>query len=163
MLFGGGLVVLLILVVIVSSLLKGGGASTAPMLSVVQEQTELVRVATAGVSTSSEKTTQALALSVELSITSANVQLTKYATSQGIKLDPKLLTLKHSATADTQLAAAKSNDTYDATLISVLQNDLASYSQALKTAYSSAPGPKGRQLLSDQFDAAQLLIQQSKE
>ena len=161
--FGGGLVFLVIVAALVAPLLGGGSSNTAPLVTVAQEQTELIRVALAGTTITTQETTRAFAYSVNLSITSDNKQLTTYMTTNKLKLDPKVLGFKRSATDDTQLLTAQSNDSYDATFRGVLQKDLTSYSQALKTAYSSVKGPKGRQMLSSQYDGAQLLIEQSKQ
>lgn len=160
---GGGALVLILIVVVLSSLLKGGGINVAAFIPVEQEQVELVRVATAGATTSTDSSTQAFAQSVQLSVTSDNQKLTTYITGQHGKIDPKVLGLKHSTDTDTQLQNAQASNTYDSTLRSILQNDLASYSQALKAAYATNPGPNGNKLLNEEYNAAQLLIQQSKQ
>jgi len=163
MVLGGGAVLLIIVIVILSSLFKGGGLNAAPLITVAQEQSELVRVAAAGAQASSDDNTQAFAYSVQLSVTSDQQKLLSYLSSLHHTIKPEVLALKHSTDVDTQLANAQASNTYDATLRTVLQNDLSSYSQSLKAAYASNPGPRGDKILSDEFNAAQLLIQQSKQ
>lgn len=161
LIFGGGLVLLLLIFSFAMSLIsQGGKAKTGPLLAVEQEQTELIRVSTAGSTTATQENARALAYAVQLSISSANNQLNTYVSSNKLKINPKLLGAKYSASTDTELKDAQANSTYDATLVNVLRTDLNEYAQSLKTAYAANPGPKGRQLLSDQFNGSQLLLQQ---
>ncbi len=41
-----------------------------------------------------------------------------------------------------------------------MQSQLSDYQQALRAAYQQTSGPKGRKLLSDQFNASKLLLLQ---
>jgi hypothetical protein len=102
-----------------------------------------------------------LAYNVNLTITSANKNLLAYLGQGGQKINPKSLTLKHSKSTDTTLASALSSGTYDSTFTGIIQKDLTAYSQALKTAYNSSPGPKGKQLLTTEYNGAQLLLKEA--
>ena len=42
-----------------------------------------------------------------------------------------------------ELANAIATSTFDTTFMGIMQNDLTSYAQAVKTAYNANPGPKG--------------------
>lgn len=162
--FGGGLVILIILVVIVAGLISSSGkAGTEDLVAVAQEQTELARVATDGTQNATSQATQNLAGNVSLSMTSANAQLLAYLKTTGQKVGTKTLTIKHTATTDTTLANAKTDSTYDTAFTTIIQADLASYTAELQKAFKANPGPKGKALLSSQYDAAQLLMTQSKQ
>lgn len=154
---------MLIIIIIFASLLGGSSSNTAPLVTVAQEQTELVRVASLGAQKASDQSTQNLAYSISLSLTSANAQLLNYMAINHHKLSPKVLTLKHSSQTDRSLEAALSDSTFDSTLTDIIQSDLNSYMQSLKAAYEANPGPKGRQLLSNQYNGAQLLLKQSQQ
>lgn len=162
LLFAGVALVLIILFSVISSLLKSS-PSTAPLLAVLQEQTEIIRIATAGETAATTEPTKSLAYAVQLSVTSQNVQLNRYLSTNKIKMNQQLLAAKRSTTDDKQLMAAQQNGTYDQSLTGVIQKDLGDYQQALHAAYVAKPGPKGERLLSSQYDAAQLLLQQTKQ
>ncbi len=159
----GGLAILVILAIVVASIFSSGKNTAKVFIPVMQQQTELIRITTAAGLVTTQQNTQALTNAVNLSLTSAQQQLATYLSQNHQKIKPATLALAHNKTADTQLTNAQANDTYDSTLNGILQNDLNSYSQALKTAYAANPGPKGRQLLSKQYDAAQLLLKQAKQ
>jgi hypothetical protein len=160
--FVGILAVLIIIAAVVASSLSGGTGKFTAITTVLQEQTELKRVATEGETNASQENTQELAYAVALSMASAEQQLTAYLSSNHQKIQPSALVLDHSKTVDAELTAALANSTYDSTFIGIIQNDLASYQRVLQTAYKADPGPKGRQLLSNQYDGATLLIKQSQ-
>lgn len=158
---GAGLAILLIIVILFASLLGGNGNNATPLITVAQEQTELARVASLGAQKASGQSTQNLANNVSLSLISANAQLLNYMAINHHKLSPKILSLKHSSQTDHSLEAALADSTFDSTFTDIIQADLNSYIQSLKAAYKANPGPKGRQLLSNQYNGAQLLLTQS--
>ena len=161
--FGGGLVALVIIGIIVSSIIGGGGSNLQPVITVTEEQTELIRVAAAGTQHAVNQKTQNLAYNVQLAMESARNQTLDYLATNHQKVGAKTLALKHSTVTDTALTNALTASTYDSTFTDILQTDLVTYSQQLKTAYNANPGPKGKTLLSKQYDAAQLLITQTKQ
>lgn len=161
--FGGGIAVLIIVAAVLFSILGKNGGSFQPVIAVAEEQTELVRVATQGVDHATDQKTQNLANNVLLGVGSAKNETLNYLKTNKQKVDSKVLALKHSKETDTSLANAQSAGTFDTTFIGILQNDLSSYSHSLQAAYKANPGPKGKALLSKQFNAAQLLLTQSKQ
>ena len=56
--------------------------------------------------------------------------------------------------------SAAANNTYDSTYKQVMQTQFSDYQHALQAAYQQTHGPKGRQLLTDQFNGAKLLLVQ---
>lgn len=161
--FVGGLTALVIITVIAASIFGGSDQLTTPLVTVMEEQTELARIAGIGASTSGNVTTQGFAYSVQLSMLSAQQQVQAYMKSTHRKFDVKALGAKRSTAADTQLQNAEDNNTYSTTLVSILQNDLQSYTQALVAANKAHPGPNAHKLLSEEYTGAQLLLQQSKQ
>lgn len=161
---GGGLVVLIILAVIVSSVLTSGSKEkTASLLTIAQDQTELIRLSTAGATLTTSIPGQNLAQNVQATVTSDNAKLLSYLRANGTKLSPAQLGLKKSKTADATLLTAQQNNAYDTTFIGLMQADLATYKAALQKAYQADPGPKGKELLSVQYNSADLLVTASKQ
>lgn len=160
----GVLTLLIILGVIVSSVLGAGSKEkTEGLLTVAEEQTELIRIATDGTLHTTSVTAQSLAQNVQASITSDNAALITYMKSNGQKVTPAQLALKHSKTTDVSLTAAQENNTYDTTFKDVIQTELTDYMVALQKVYKANPGPKGKALLSKQYDAATLLKTASEQ
>ena len=156
-----GLLVLLILFVVVKGVLGGSSSNAASLLGVVQDQHELLHIASeasqqAGISTTTLNSTS----TITASISSQEGQLTSYIKSIGQKISTAQLGLKVSSTTDAQLTAAASAGTYDQTYQTVVQGALTSYQNDLKRAYAQTTGPRGRGLLTTDYNAAKLLVQQ---
>jgi hypothetical protein len=156
----GGLVLLLIIFVIIKGLLSGGGNTTA-LLNVAQQQEELIHLSTSANQQSNLAiSNQNSAATTQVTIGSAQAQLINYMTVNGHKVKTKDLEKSISANLDQELTTAITNNTYDNTYKQIMQSQLSDYQQAVRTAYQQTSGPKGRKLLSDQFNAAKLLLQQ---
>ncbi len=155
---GGIVTTLIVLVVVVLSVLSGGSKEkNTDFLAIAQQQTELIRVATAGSTLVTALPAQNLAQNVQASVTSQNNELLAYLKSNGQKISVAQLAAKRSKTTDDALAAAKSNNTYDAAFTAEIQTELDAYMNSLQKAYKLNPGPKANTLLSSQYEAAKLL------
>lgn len=160
LLIGIGLVVVVIVIVGLSSLL-GGSGDTAQLTKVAQDQNELARVATeASSQQDAVQTTQNLAQSVQLSITSAQQQLLTYMKSNGQNVGTKLLAATKDAKTDQELTAAEAASNFDPVFGQVMQSGLQGYAQDIKTAYPLV-GSKGKVLLQSEYNGAQLLLTQA--
>jgi len=160
LIFGGGLVGLIILAIIFKSLLGGGSKPTA-LVSVAQDQQELIHLATAaGLQQGITTTDQNFAATTQLAISSAQSTLITYLATNGQKVAPKVLSLKVSAALDTQLQNAAAATTYDQTFQQIMKNQLTVYSSDMQQAFQQTKGPKGRALLNSNFNQAKLLLLQ---
>jgi hypothetical protein len=162
---GGGLFVLLIVFLIVKGMLSGGG-NTPALITVAQDQQEIIHIVTTatggagGSQTSLSTTNENFAVTANASLTSAQGLLLTYLADNGHKVNAKTVGLKLSASIDQQLQTASANSNYDETFQEIMQSQLTTYQQALQAAYRQTTGPKGRKLLSDEFNASKLLLQQ---
>jgi hypothetical protein len=160
----GGLTLLVIAAVIFFSILGSGDKEkTTNLLTIAQEQTELVRIATDASLKATTLPAQSLAQNIQASVGSQKNELLKYMKDNGVRTSPVQLTLKHSKTTDTTLQTAKANNTYDTAFRQVIQTELDSYISSLQRAYKADPGPKGKQLLAAQYDGAVLLKKASTQ
>jgi hypothetical protein len=103
------------------------------------------------------------ATTTQVTVTSAQAQLTAYLTSNKQKVDPKLLTLKVSTTVDSQLTTAATAGTYTSAFQQVMTSQLGTYMTDLRSAYAKTSGKKGRAQLSSDYAQASLLIKQLNE
>jgi hypothetical protein len=162
----GGLLVLLILFVIIKGLLSGGG-NTAALTAVAQDQQEMIHILTNGAGTSGSQQqavlssdNQNFAATAQVSLTSAQSQLLTYMKNNGKKVSTKALSSGVSPSIDQQLTTAAGNSTYDSTFKGIMQTQLKNYETAINTAYKQTSGTKGRQLLIEEYNGAQLLLTQ---
>lgn len=156
----GGILILVVLFSILRGVLGGSSNMTAYTV-VVQDQQELIHL-TAGASTQQGLTTsnQNFLATASTSLTSSQNKTLTYMSKNGLKVKPKVLTLKISKSTDDQLSAAASAGTYNATLKEVMNSKLKAYQRDLQQTYNQVNGKLGRAMLSDQFDQASLLITQ---
>lgn len=164
LILGGVLGVILLIVIIKGAV--GGSGNTAPLVSVVQDQQELAHLATnalqptSGQPPSLSSSTEDFASTAKVSMTSSEAQMLAYLKKNGKKVGAKQLALKVSATTDQQLTTAAANSTYESTFKEIMQSKLQTYQADLQRAYSQTSGPKGRELLKQEYQGANLLLKQ---
>lgn len=160
LIFVGGLVVLVFTVVIFSSLLSSGGGVNTELAALVGRQNEIIRVAAIGTQQASGQSTKNLAVSAQLSMATDQQQLTVYLSHHGHKMSKKELAADQSAATDNQLNSALATSTFDTTFNSILQNELNSYMQSLKSTFAKTTNTGTRSLLNSDYQHAQLLLKQ---
>jgi hypothetical protein len=156
----GGLTVLIILFVILKGVLSGGSA--APLyFSLLQDQDEIVHLATnAGQEKSLSQENMNFSLNAQLSMTSAERQFATYLKANGQKINAKQVALKESPLIDKQLTDASAASNYNAVYTEIMKTKLTNYQTSLTQTYKKTKGSKGKALLSQQFEASKLLLQQ---
>jgi hypothetical protein len=161
----GILLVVVIIFVVIKGLFSGGGNKQA-LTTVAQEQQAMIHILTNGPGQDSQQqaplsdASNNFSATAQASLTSAQQQLLDYMTINHMKVGEKQLVLKTNPAIDQQLTDAASNSTYESTFKQVMRDQLLDYEQALQTAYKQTTGPKGRALLSQDFDGAQLLLKE---
>ena len=157
---GGGLILLIIAFVVVKNLLAGSSPFLA-YVSLMQDQDEIVHLATAATQEPTiSETNKNFSLNAQLTMTSAEHQYGVYLTSNKQKITPKMLALKESPLIDKQLTDASAASNYDTVYKQIMKTKLTNYQTSLQQTYIKAKGPKGKKLLNDQYDASKLLLQQ---
>lgn len=160
-----GLLLIVIIFAIAKSLFSGGG-NTAALTTVAQNQQSMIHIIENGPGADSQQqaplsdNTQNFAATADASLNSAQQQLIQYMKNNGKKVSLKTLNLKIDSAIDQQLTTAAGNSTYESTFKQVMQSQLVNYEKSLRAAYQQTSGPKGRALLSQEFDGAQLLLQE---
>lgn len=161
---GGGLFALLLISWIFIALLSSAGSvSTAGLIDLTQRQNELVHLATIASTQAKQQPTIDFAASLRLSAQSDQNQLLSYLNLLHAKPSNEVLILRQSSTVDKQLTTAAASGAFDQTFVTTVQAQLATYIQALQQTYKSASTPTERQLLSQEYNHAQLLLTQSKQ
>lgn len=153
-----GMLLLTIGIVVMGLLSSAGKEGRQTLLSIAQQQEELVRVADMGTQKARSPIAQNLAITTKLSIASAQKDLLDYMRAQGIKTGPKELALGKNSKTDDELTAAEQNNRYDEALTATLQKQLNAYQNSLRKAHSEAAGKSGKELLSTAYNHAGLLL-----
>lgn len=158
----GGIFILLIVAVLFMNLLGKGGSKfdKAAMLSVVQDQSEIIRLAAAGSQDATSQSNKNFAITASLGMKSEQAELLKYLAENGYKPKDKELALKQSAQTDTQLDQAKSSSTFDTAYDSIMKQQLGTYKQDLSTAYNSAKSGTAKSVLKARYSTADMLLTQ---
>jgi hypothetical protein len=154
----GGIVVIIIIFAVASSVLKGSSNLTT-LVAVLQDQQELIHI-----SNSAEQQADIsginknFAATASLSLSSCSTALQSYISAAGDKVNPSTLVLKESPTTDKALSTAEEAGDFNSTYSEIAEQQLTTYINDLKTAYSAAKGPEGRALLLSDFNQAKTLL-----
>lgn len=155
-----GLVVLLILFNIVKGVVSG--PSIWPQfINIAEDQTEILHLASGAVTaqqTGISTANKNFALTTQATMTTAQANTLQYLKNNGHKVKSKQLNFKISTSLDSQLTTAAGAGDYDSTFQQIMQAKLNAYQQDLKATYAHTTGPKGKTLLSQDYDAASLLL-----
>ena len=154
---------LFLVVLIVGSILKGAifgnGSIPESYVAVAQDQQAMIAILDSNDNQQNLKnSTQAFAITAQMSLSTSQSQLIKYMQLNKKKVSPKTLALKISPTTSKQLQDSIAASTYDSTFREIMKTKLNQYKQQLKATYVEATGQKGRALLDDSYNQADLLL-----
>lgn len=157
----GGVVLLIVAFIVVSSLITNANtASLAPMLRVVQDQSELNHLA--GQDAQGQivsQTAKNVAANVQLTMYSAQTQLTTALKKSGQTISTGQAAAGQSAAIDSNLKAAAAVSNFDPVLLQTLQQQMSRYETNLKLAAPKANKTEVALLAAD-YNGALLLDKQ---
>ncbi len=155
-----GLILLLIIFAIIKSFL-GGCKNFDDFITITQKQQELIHLSTgAGDQAGLSDSVSNFAITTQTGITTDQKDTILYLGTNGVKLKAKKLDLGISSSVDQQLEAAAGANAYSSTFKQVMRDQLESYMQQLQSTYAHTTGSHGRQLLSEEYNHAKLLVAQ---
>jgi hypothetical protein len=159
-----GLIVLIVLFIVFKGLLGGDKPLNIPdMVSVVQDQSEILNLIT---TTTNSSTNVALLTTNDqdflatgnLSIKDEQGMLLAYLKTTGNTVGPETLLLKENPKITTELTASIVANDYQQTFTQVTEAELTTYKHDLNVDYTNTKTLQGRTLLKADYDGAQLLI-----
>jgi hypothetical protein len=139
------------------AVITGGSKASPQLVSVLQSQQEIVRVAKDGTKNAQATNLKNFSLTASISLTSAQSELTTYINKLGGKVGKNELNLAKNPQTDKALAASITTSTYDTTYTSVMQGELNTYETKLQSATVAALSENERALLQRYIIGAQLL------
>jgi hypothetical protein len=153
----GGGILLVVIFMFLSLLFGGGNEDVTALVSITQEQEELIRVSDIGVQKSKTPATQNLAITTKLTIQTSQNQTLERLKKLGRNIKPKDLTLKKDSKTDETLDAAALSNRFDETFVQLLKNNLITYQASVRAAYDVSKSTPTRQVLGISYDSAGIL------
>lgn len=155
-----GLLVFFIVAILLFSLLTSGSKSNVEnMTAVLQQQTELSRVATKGKDKASTANAKSIAATTFIVIESQKTQLNNALAKQKIKINSKQLSAGKSTETDQTLAAAEKNGRFDDAFIQAIRTDLEDYQKTLKSAFNGTSSKSLRTTLDADYTQVNLILE----
>lgn len=127
------------------------------LLTIAKQQAELIRIGEAGTTKAKGPAAQNLAITTKLSISTVQKDFLSFAGKQGVKIDPKAIASPN-AKNDSELSVAEQNNKYDEVLTAMINKQLTDYTASLKKAYNETESKSGKEVLSNAFQQAELLL-----
>lgn len=158
----GGAAVLIIIVLVFVNIIFGGSSSTDGLISIVQTENEIIRIAGKN-SSAVDQVTKNFAVNTQLSITTQQKEWENFLGKYGIVVAPKLLVLKKNLKSDKSLDSAEANSTFDLVFNQMLKSMLNDYKKELNTTYQHTNNKEERTLLDKHYSQINLLLKQLPE
>jgi hypothetical protein len=156
-----GLAVILMVIAIVFVTIFSKGTPSLSLTAIVQQQQEIIRIATQGEQQAGTDTTKNLAYNIDLSVGTSQSQLKSYLAKHNVKITAKELALKKDPNTDKLLANAKATSTYESALQKVFASQLQTYISDLQKAYDDTSSKTLRTVLADSYKAGKTLLNQA--
>jgi len=161
LIFGGIIAVVLIFVIFIFMLANRGGEDKDQFIHVVQQQSELTRVALlGGTEPSANPDVKITAMNISLTVSSDKQALATALAKKGIKLKGKKLNGVPNQATTKLLTDAKAAANFDSTLITVLSDQIDDYRGSLETAYNQTKSRSLKNSLSKAYEHTDLLQKQ---
>lgn len=155
---GAGVLLLIILGLIFLSIL--GSSNKGPkddLLSLAQQQTEIIRIATLGQQKANQPETKSLAVTAEYTVMSQQAEIQSLAKKAGVKVGQKELNAGKDTKTDATLTTAEQNNQFDATFTALLKTQLLAYRRRLEKVRTEVSSKKTIQVL-NAYDAQIALL-----
>lgn len=157
--FGAGLVLLLVISIMFFSLLSSSSrANTDKLISITQQQQEIIRVSTIGIEKARSSATRNLAVTTELSMVSAQKKMLDLLKKRGHKVGLKQLALKQKASTTSALEEAALNNSFDETFTKLINDELTEYRTSVRATYNTSSSKTEKALLDEAFQGAGTLL-----
>ena len=131
------------------------------LTSLAQTQTELARISQQAGTQARQQTTRNLAATVQYTMLTQQKQTLSLLKKRGKDINDKELALKQNATTDQQLKAAKTTSTFDKTYTTIVETELKTYAEHLRSLSANQSARKAdRDQINDYYRQVQDLLGQ---
>jgi hypothetical protein len=151
---GAALFGLILIIIVLSLVTSSGSAGTKQLTTLAQSQNEIIRISSTGSTQARDSTIKGFSESVNLTMMSEQQQTTKYLSSHGAKVKPKVLLLGRDPQTDATLKSATAAGRYDDELLKTIEKQLNVYKIQLQQAYKQTSKKSEKILIQQLFDQA---------
>ena len=159
----GAIFLIVVIWIFLTILSNSSTINTTAAIGIAQRQTELARISKDPIDQAAAQPTKDFAATTQFTLLSEQQILVNFLQLHGAKVNTTVLGADENKQSDSELLTAKANGDYDQTYITIAQSQLTSYELALKQAYTGSKNATERKLLSQDFNAAQLLLKFSTQ
>jgi predicted metalloprotease len=152
------IIVMFLAFVVMTILGQAGQNNRQQLMSIAQQQAEVIRVADIGATKARDAQIRNLAKTTSQSLTSNQTALLAEYKKNGLKLGTKELAANKSATTDTLLNNADQSNNFDTIFMQELKKELSAYQSNVKTAYDSTQNTGTKAALSQAYTQAGILL-----
>lgn len=154
-----GVVLLLVGVVLISFLDSATKSKSQSLLSIAQQQQEIIRVADLGlVEGTASPDSKNIAITTKISLQSNQQELMALIAKSGQKDAAASLGFKKDDKTDAQLTASKQNGLYDKTFKQIFKREIDEYGASLKEVYEGSKSDTEKQLLQKSYNGISLIL-----
>lgn len=153
----GAFFVIIIALFAWSTMFGGGTNTTQELVSIAQEQNELIRISKIAAEKGRLPATQNLANTTIASVSSSQQQVIG-AIGKKAKINEKVLGAKQDPQSDKQLNEAALNNQFDATFTKLYQTKITAYQQNLKATFDTTSNKQVKEILQNAYKSANTLV-----
>lgn len=157
----GGIFLLFVIIALALTMFLGKQGPSDKEMLIISEQQTVIDVASSVASTTKSDSLKALALNTQLSLQTDQKNISNLLVESGAKIDQKQIDSAVDSEPTAKLTAAKGSSTYDNMAKTILDDALTDYVAKVKIAYQQSDDPDKKQLLSDAYTNANILLEQS--
>lgn len=154
--------IIIIILIIVKSIVSPAPFNKADYEVLIERQNEMVHIVKTDVTnTAQTQLTQAdqnFAATTDLALTTAQSKTVTFLKDYGEKINLMKLEGVYDSSIDQTLSNSITTNSFDSTFRSVMQQQLQSYQQELKTAYASSRSASGKSLILSEYKESKQLL-----
>lgn len=154
----GAIFLIILAVVFMNLLTRGSKQATNRLVSIAQEQSEISRISSIGVTNARTSPTKGYANSVKLSIDTSQKDILGLLSKRGLKTDQKLLNKKQDKKTDKKLEDARLTNRFDDVFSQIVHYQLSSYRSHLESAYKDTASASEKDVLKKNIASADILL-----
>lgn len=150
-------VILLLGIVLYGVFTASSSAGTADMVSAVQQQQEIARIADIGAAKARQTETKYIAVMTAETMRSDQASLTAYLKKNRKKISSKELNATKSSATDSSLDKAEQANSFDSTFTATLAKELSAYQKTAKDAHDHTSSASAKKILEQMYAHTALL------
>lgn len=159
----GFFILAIVAAIIIGIINSGSKGPKDDYQTLVQQQTELIRISAIGMTKAQGADAKNLAITTNYSLTSQQAEIIKLAKKAGALTDEKHLAAGANSQTDTLLTNATQTNQFDTVFVKILQDSLKKYQATLKKIHNESTTSTTKTTIAKNYDNASVLLGDKKE